>query len=118
MEAVFILAVIFLGTYLILKNFNEFLLKRKLIKSGHFEKAEILEQKGLGLGSEDSKYTSLKWGVIALFSGIGLIVIDQMGSGRDYDNFMNGVLPLGIELVFISVGFLVYFFIANYMKKK
>ena len=49
--------------FLILKNFADFLLKRKIIRAGHFDNAGILNQK---MTSEDphnqeaNKYPSLK----------------------------------------------------------
>jgi hypothetical protein len=126
MNDFFIPAVIFTGIYYILKNFTDFLLKRKIIKAGHFEKAGILEQQvssETGEAREVNKYPSLKWGLVAFFAGIGLIIINQMSPSLtnedNYRNFMNNsMLPFGIELVSISFGFLVYFLIVNFSKKK
>jgi len=119
-------AVVFYAIYSILKNFTDFLLKRKIIRAGHFENAGILDQKVSSLEPENreaNKYPSLKWGLVAFFGGLGFILIDQMGPGlanQDYyQNFMhNSMLPFGIELVSISLGFIVYFLIVNFSKKK
>ncbi len=119
-------ATVFAGIYFILKNFTDFLLKRKIIKAGHFDKAGILEQRVSSEtveNQEANKYPSLKWGLVAFFAGIGFIFIDHMtpsGNSEDvYRNFMqNSVLPFGIELVSISFGFIVYFLIVNFSKKK
>lgn len=43
MTEVFITATVFFGLYSILKMFTDFLLKRKIIKTGHIGKADILE---------------------------------------------------------------------------
>lgn len=119
-------AVVFFAIFHILKNFTDFLLKRKIIKAGHFENAGILEQKVSSTETENqeaNKYPSLKWGLVAFFAGIGFIVINQMSPDvSNYDvhrNFMdNSMLPFGIELVSISLGFIIYFLIVTFMKKK
>ena len=123
---VMMIAVIFYAFYAILKNFTEFLLKRKIIRAGHFENAGILDQKVATATPENheaDKYPSLKWGLVALFGGLGFIVIDQMSPAvsnqESYQHFMqNSMLPFGIELVSISLGFIVYFLIVNFSKKK
>jgi hypothetical protein len=119
-------AVIFFAIYQILKNFTDYLLKRMIIKTGHFDNAGILEQKVSSVTTENqevNRYPSLKWGLVAFFGGIGFILIDLMGPGMSnedhYRDFMqNSILPFGIELVSISLGFIVYFLIVNFSKKK
>lgn len=130
MNEVFMAGVVFFAIYQIIKNLTDFLLKRKIIKAGHFENAGILNQEVSSLPStnqEANKYPSLKWGLVAFFAGVGLIVINQMspalGSGEYWqssnNNFMeHSLLPFGIELVSISLGFIVYFLIVTFMKKK
>lgn len=126
MSEVLMAAVVFYAFYEIIKNFTDFLLKRKIIKAGHFENAGILEQKVASSSLENqegNKYPSLKWGLVAFFAGIGFIIIDQLGPNTNdlygYQNFWNNsVLPFGIELVSISMGFIVYFLIVTFMKKK
>ena len=126
MNQVLMAAVIFFAIYQIIKNFTDFLLKRKVIKAGHFENAGILDQKVASVTPENqeaNKYPSLKWGLVAFFAGIGFIIINQMGPSLynedNYRNFMeNSMLPFGIELVSISLGFIVYFLIVTFMKKK
>lgn len=59
MNEVVVTAVVFFAIYQILKNFTDFLLKRKIIKAGHFENAGILEQKVSSANVEardDNKY--------------------------------------------------------------
>ena len=123
-------AVIFYAIYSILKNFTDFLLKRKVIKAGHFEKAGILDQEVGSIPTENkeaNKYPSLKWGLVAFFAGIGFLIIDQMSpalSSGDYwesshNKFMeHSMVPFGIELVSISLGFIAYFLIVTFMKRK
>lgn len=126
MTEVLMAAVVFIALYQILKNFTDFLLRRKIIKAGHFESAGILDQKIASTISENSevnKYPSLKWGLVAFFAGLGFILIHQMSPGisngdayRDY--MRESLLPFGIELVSISMGFITYFLIVNFSKKK
>lgn len=124
MNDVLMAAVVFFAIFQILKSFTDFLLKRKIIKAGHFENAGILEQKVASSSTENqeaNKYPSLKWGLVAFFAGVGFIVIHQLSPGynnwENNHNFMNSMLPFGIELVSISLGFIVYFLIVNFSKK-
>ena len=126
MSDVLMAAVVFFAFYQIIKNFTDFLLRRKIIKAGHFENAGILDQKIASAGAENqeaNKYPSLKWGLVAFFAGLGFIIINQLSpslSNQDnYRNFMeDSMLPFGIELVSISFGFIIYFLIVNFSKKK
>ena len=130
MYEVLMASVVFYAIYSVLKNFTDFLLKRKIIKAGHFENAGILEQKVASVATENqeaNKYPSLKWGLVAFFAGIGFLIIDQMSPGlsngnyceSSHNNYMeHSLLPFGIELVSISLGFIVYFLIVTFMKKK
>ena len=126
MQQLLIAATVFFAIYEVLKNFTDFLLKRMIIKRGHFENAGILEQKVSSAPVENqevNRYPSLKWGLVAFFGGLGFILIDQMGPGSSdmgtYSNYMDrSMLPFGIELVSISLGFIIYFLIVNFSKKK
>ncbi len=126
MTDVLIAAVVFYSIFQIIKNFTDFLLKRKIINTGHIDSAGILDQKVASFISENqevNKYPSLKWGLVAFFAGLGFILIHQMGPGMSnedaYREFMNrSLLPFGIELVSISMGFIVYFLIVNFSKKR
>ncbi len=57
--------------------------------------------------SENSKQNALKWGLIVLFAGIGLIIIEQL----PYDG--DSPLPWGVEAVCIALGFLTYYFLVK-----
>ena len=126
MNDVLMVAVVFFAIYQVLKNFTDFLLKRMIIKKGHIDSAGILEQKVSSISSENqeaNKYPSLKWGLIAFFGGMGFIFVDQLSpavSNEDsYQYFMeHSMLPFGIELVSISLGFIIYFLIVSFSKRK
>lgn len=112
-----ITAIVFFGLYHIIKMFTDFLLKRKIIKAGHVEKAGILDP--VSAISEENRYPTLKWGLVSFMSGVGLILIEVLSRGGQISwvKEYNSLLPIGIELVFIAAGFLIYFFIVNAKKR-
>lgn len=117
LSEIIVTAVVFTGIYYILSLIADFLLKRKLIKAQQYERVGILDNPK-PVSAEVNKYPSLKWGLVALMSGLGLILVEWL---RYYDpelvDYRNSVLPFGILLVFVSLGFLIYFFIMNAKKK-
>lgn len=109
---VFTTAAVFFGFYHIIKLISDHILKGRIIKAGHIDKAGILEPQKPH--EEVNKYPSLKWGLVALTTGLGFIVIEVMRQvNPQLIDFHNAALPAGILLVFISVGFLIYFFMMN-----
>ena len=117
MQDVLIPAIVFFGLYHIIKMFTDFLLKRKIIKAGHIEKAGILDP--VTAVSEENRFPTLKWGLVSLMAGLGLVLIELMSRGGQISwvKEYNSLLPIGIELVFIAAGFLIYFFIVNTKKR-
>lgn len=114
---VLIPAVVFFGLYHIFNLISSHLLKRKLIKAGQYEKVGILEPPKPA-NEEANKYPSLKWGLVTLMTGLGFILIEILRQvNPDLINYREAVLPIGVLLVFISLGFLIYFFIMNSKKK-
>ena len=62
----------------------------------------------------DYRIPFLKWGLIILFTGGGLILMEMLGfSLRSYQSS----LPFGIVLVSVALGFLTYFGIMQVMFK-
>lgn len=90
----------------IIKGITSYRLRRKMIEAGlvNEEAMELLKD-----GSKDSYYSSLKWGLILFFSGIGLVVINTM------DLYYDSTAAYGIVITASSLGFLVYFM---FMKKE
>jgi hypothetical protein len=113
MEEVFITIAVFGGILLIIKSFTDFLLKRKLINSGHIDKAGILEAPKL---FEENSYPTLKWGLITLFGGIALMVVALVDM-NNLEYYHKSFLEFGIVLIGVSIGFLLYFFIMRVIKK-
>jgi hypothetical protein len=116
MENAIVTAIVFTGIYQLIKVFTDYLLKRKLIAGGHVDNAGIL---ATPKDKEENSYPTLKWGLVTLFAGLGLLVI-ALTDNSESMNWTPGshpYLPFGIELIAISLGFLVYFFIARFSKK-
>jgi hypothetical protein len=93
-------------------------IKMRMIKDGHVDEnsIKILSQENSGF-----KLDTLKWGIILLFGGIGLIILDYLPHNYDLDrnyDYQASPLPFGIEIVCLAVGFLVYYFIAKAQNKK
>lgn len=117
LSEIFITGIVFFGIYQALALISDHLLRRKLIKAGQFDKAGILEQPKHS-SEEITKYPSLKWGLVALMTGLGFILIEILGLfDQEMMNGGDAVMPIGILLVSISLGFLIYFFIVNSLKK-
>ncbi|QIA09289.1 DUF6249 domain-containing protein [Draconibacterium halophilum] len=113
MPEVLVTIVVFFASYHIIKLVSTHLLKRKLIKAEQFDRVGILEEPK-SENDESNRYPSLKWGLVALMTGIGFIIIEVMGLfNREMVKGYDAVLPMGILLVCISLGFLIYFFIMN-----
>ncbi len=113
MEEAIVTGIVFYAIYQILKTFTDFLLKRKVIKMGHLDKADILVQKEEN--REENRYPTLKWGLVSFLAGAGLIVITILSKTTMpwILNWDESPMVIGIELVFISAGFLLYFLIMN-----
>ncbi len=100
----------------IVKSFSDHFLRKKIVeKAGSLENfgPELSESlKSLSANSEVNRYPSLKWGLLFLFAGIGLILIEYF----DYD--YNSTLPFGILSASIALGFLIYYFIIKNESKE
>jgi hypothetical protein len=91
--------------YFFTKALTDYMLKKKMIEKGYVNE----ETQGIFRNetATESKYGSLKWGLLALCGGVALIVMDRMDVRAD------STLPYGILAVALSVGFLSYFFIVK-----
>ena len=97
-----VIGIIFFGVVSIIRAVTDYQLRRKLIQLGHVDKEAVnLLQK-----SNDNRAVSLKWGLIILFGGIGLIIISITGIESQ-----DSALPLGVVAVSVSIGFLLYYFL-------
>lgn len=118
MDDILIVTVIFYALYQVIKLISDHLLRRKLIKAEQYEKVGILEAPK-PTSDEANKYPSLKWGLVAFMAGVGFIIIEIIRAQTDLIDkyYRNATLPIGIILVSVSLGFLIYFFIVNGKRK-
>ncbi|MGB3849812.1 MAG: DUF6249 domain-containing protein [Tunicatimonas sp.] len=97
-----VVGIVFFGVVSIIKTITDYQLRRKLIQLGHVDQQAVdLLQK-----STNDQATSLKWGLIILFGGIGLIIISVTGIEQ-----RQSALPFGVLAVCLSLGFLLYHFL-------
>ncbi len=96
------------GVYLFTKTISDYNLRKKMVDKGYVneENKHLLAKQ-----NDDNKYSSLKWGLLVLSAGIGLVIIDYLPRKHD------SVLPFGIFAICVSLGFLVYFLIAKNLTK-
>jgi len=96
-----------LGTTLVLftRSIQNYILRKKLIERG------FVNEEAQGLLKEqranENRYADLKWGLVILFAGISLIVMEPL----DYDS--SSPLPYGLFAVGVSLGFLIYYFMVR-----
>ncbi len=115
-----VLVVVFYGIYRIIKEFLDFFLKKKLINNGNIEKIKLIDESiSFSENTENKKYSSLKWGLVFLFAGLGIFV----GAYLNLVKFLvasyqlKQMLLAGTFLIFSSLGFLIYFIIIMKLKK-
>jgi hypothetical protein len=96
------------AVYYFTRTITDYILKKKMIEKGFVndETQAIFKQQ-----TADSQYPSLKWGLIALFAGIGLIIMEYVPVRPD------SPLPYGLFAVSVSLGFLVYYFLVKREQK-
>lgn len=90
----------------VIKAITNYRLKKRMIEAG------LLNEEAIELLKDNSKenyYSSLKWGLILFFVGVGLIIINQI------DFYYDSTAAYGIVITAASLGFLIYFM---FMKKE
>lgn len=90
--------------YFFTKTITDYILKKKMIEKGFVnDDTQAIFKKH----TTSNPFGSLKWGILSLTGGIGLIILDYLHI--EYDS----TLPFGILSVSLSVGFLVYYFLVK-----
>lgn len=111
-----VIGIIALGIITLVKTITEYKLKRRLI-----DKAEVnegfsaaLEEsiKSISRKVEQTSYPTLKWGLVFLSVGTGLISLNYL----EYD--FRSTLPFGIISACAALGFLIYYFLMKKELKK
>ncbi len=93
------------GLYFFAKVMTDYILKKKMIDKGFVnEDAQaIFKQQS----TVDSKYSSLKWGLVTMAAGLSLVLLEFIETRPD------SPLPYGLVAVFVSGAFLIYYFIVR-----
>ena len=110
------LVVVFFSIITFVKILSSHFLKRKIIKAGHLDRAEILDQNTEVEVKKQVKYDqfpALKWGLVAFFGGLGFIAIDVLGMEYPIFKEYDSAMPYGIFFVSVAIGFLSYYFIMS-----
>ncbi len=88
-----IIAVVIIARY-------NYLLKKRILDSGPLNDESLKILKALSnFGSE-----ALKWGIILLSGGIGLVLLEFIPFSAE-----SSPLPYGVEIICIAGGFLIYY---------
>lgn len=89
--------------YYFTKLVTDYGLKKRMIEKGYVneETQAIFKQSAPANGS----YSSLKWGLIILSAGLALVLLEFVDTRPD------SPLPYGVFAVFLSTGFLIYYFL-------
>lgn len=98
----FIIAIVAL-TILIIALLNH-RIKLRMIRAGFVDENAV---KALNKLNYDLKIDTLKWGLILLFGGAGLILLNYIHLEPD------STLPYGIETLFLAAGFITYYLISK-----
>lgn len=103
-----VLGTISYGIISIIKAFTDYKLKKRLIEKATANEgigtALAESMKSLSGNVEKNQFPALKWGLISLFTGIGLMVIEFINV-----DYRDSSLPYGILLTSVALGFLSYF---------
>lgn len=102
--AMVIIPAIMGGFFLIIQAILNHRIKVKMINAGHVNESSV---KLLNNSSASLKFDTLKWGLILLFGGIGLIILQYIPYTE------NSPLPFGVEAVCLALGFLAYYFVTR-----
>ena len=86
------------------RTISDYILKKKMIEKGYVnEDTQAIFKKS----TDENKYSSLKWGLIILFAGLSLIIMEYL------EYATSSPLPYGLFAVFVSIGFLIYYFLVK-----
>lgn len=95
--------------YYFTKVMTDYMLKKKMIEKGYVN--EETQSIFRNQHQDDSRYASLKWGLIAFFAGISLVLMEYIPTRGD------SPLPYGLFAIFVSLGFLLYFVLTRRASK-
>jgi hypothetical protein len=88
----------------IISNLMDFSLKKRVLDAGAPDghTAKIIES------LSDFRSSALKWGILLFSGGLGLIVLEFLPCKAE-----DSLLPYGVEALFLSGGFLTFYFVSK-----
>lgn len=90
--------------FLFTRIMTDYILKKKMIDKGYVnEDTQALFKER----TAENKFASLKWGLIILFAGLALVLMEFIPTSPE------SPLPYGLFAVSVSLGFLIYYFIVK-----
>ncbi|WP_164851344.1 hypothetical protein [Larkinella soli] len=101
-QGAYVILSISFGLYLLIRPVTTYLLRRRLIELGQWNE-QIHRELGRYAGNTTE---NLKWGLILLFTGLGLILNEFLPY-----SYYRSSLPYGVIAVAASLGFLLYYLI-------
>ena len=94
------------GTTLVLftRSITDYILKKRMIDKGFVnEDTQAIFKRH----TTENKFSALKWGLIIFFAGFSLILLEYIPHEAD------SPLPYGLFALFVSLGFLIYYFMVK-----
>jgi hypothetical protein len=85
--------------------FTDYILRKKMIDKGFVNDDSQAIFKTYTSNEQLNKYGPLKWGLVAFFGGLSLILLEYIDFGPE------SPLPYGLFTLFVSFGFLLYYLI-------
>ena len=90
--------------YYFTKVVTDYILKKKMIEKGYVNE----DTQAIFRNQEVSgRYGSLKWGLLAFFAGVALILMEFVDVRPD------STMPYGIFAVALSLGFFIYYYLVR-----
>lgn len=102
--SVMVPGIIFISTAVVLVAFFNYLLKKRVVESGPIDSNALDFLKSVSSTGD----SVLKWGLLFFFGGLGLVVLEFLPFDSN-----NSSLPFGVECIFVSAGFLVYYYLVR-----
>lgn len=93
-----------ISLYYFTRTLTDYILKKKMIEKGYVNDETQAVFRNTNV---PNRYASLKWGLIALFGGLSLILIDYL------DLRPGSPSPYGIVAISLSIAFLIYFYLVK-----
>ena len=96
------------GIVLLTRTLTNYYLRKRMVEKGYVDQESVAilarEKK------QSDQLSNLKWGLVVFCTGLGLVILEFI----DFE--AESPLPYGVFALSVSMGFLIYFFVARNMK--